>query len=111
LSPETQQAVVAAVEAAAAVDDYNARCRSDGSGRHSDNLNKQLVGKLQLTIMGVQDALFPEHSFRAAQERMQAQFAEDLRRVGGCSGAKEAGLSEQLNGRLRKGVAAIDALP
>ena len=111
LPPETQQVLVNAVEAAAAVDFYNARCRSDDSGRHSHNLNKQLVSKLQITIMGVQDDLFPEHSFRAVQRRFQEQFTEHLRAAGGCQGAKAAGLSEQLNDRFRAGVAAIEALP
>ena len=100
-----------AVEAAAALDFYNARCRSDGSGRHSDNLNKQLVGKLHLTIMGVQDDLFPERSFRAVQRRLQDQFTEDLRQAGGCQGAKDAGVPEQLSDRYRGSIAAIDALP
>ena len=111
LTPETQQVLVNAVEAAAALDFYNARCRSDDSGRHSDNLNKQLVGKLHITIIGVQDDLFPEHSFRAVQRRFQEQFTEDLRAAGGCQGAKAAGVSEQLNERYREGVTAIEALP
>ncbi|HYN77458.1 MAG TPA: hypothetical protein VES73_06675 [Lamprocystis sp. (in: g-proteobacteria)] len=111
LPPETQQLLVAAVEAAAAVDFHNARCRSDESGRHSHNLNKLLVSKLQITIMGVQDDLFPEHSFRAVQQRFQEQFTENLRAAGGCQMAKAAGLADQLNERYRQGIAAIEALP
>lgn len=111
LTPETRQALVTAVEAAAALDFYNARCRSDGSGRHSDNLNKQLAGKLHITIMGVQDDLFPERSFRAVQRRLQDQFTEDLRQAGGCQGAKDAGVPEQLNDRYRGSITAIEALP
>ena len=111
LSPETQQVLVTAVEAAAALDFYDAHCRSDGSGRHSDNLNKQLVGKLRLTIMSVQDDLFPEHSFRAVQRRLQEQFTQDLRQAGGCSGAKDAGVPDQLKERYRAGGVAIEALP
>ncbi len=111
LSPEAQQVLVDAVEAAVALDLYNARCRSDGSGRHSDNLNKQLVSKLRLTIVTVQDEWFPERSFRAVQKRLQEQFTEALGQAGGCKGAKDAGLPEQLNARFRQGVAAIEALP
>lgn len=111
LTPETQQVLVSAVEAAAALDFYNARCRSDGSGRHSDNLNKQLATKLHLTIISVQDDLFPERSFRAVQKRLQEQFTEDLRQAGGCKAAKDAGVPQQLDDRYRQGVTAIEALP
>jgi len=111
LRPETQQVLVDAVEAAAALDFYNARCRSDDSGRNSDNLNKQLVSKLRLTIVTVQDEWFPERDYRAVQKRLVEQSAELLRQAGGCKPAKEAGLPEQLNARYRKGVAAIEALP
>lgn len=111
LSAETTQALVDAVEAAAALDDYNARCRSDDSGRHSDNLNKQLVNKLRLTITTVQDELFPERNYRAVQRRLQEQNAETLRQAGGCKPAKDAGLPEQLNARYRQSVSTIEALP
>ena len=111
LRPETQQVLVDAVEAAAALDFYNARCRSDDSGRNSDNLNKQLVSKLLLTIVTVQDEWFPERDYRAVQKRLVEQSAELLRQAGGCKPTKEAGLPEQLNARYRKGVAAIEALP
>ena len=110
-TPETRAILVDAVEAAAALDFYNARCRSDDSGRHSDNLNKQLVSKLRLTIVTVQDEWFPEHGYRAVQKRLIEQSAELLRQSGGCKAAKEAGLPERLNERYRRGVAAIEALP
>ncbi|WP_295456635.1 hypothetical protein [uncultured Thiodictyon sp.] len=109
LPPQTQQVLVDAVEAAAALDFYNARCRSDDSGRHSNNLNKQLVNKLRLTIVTVQDEMFPERSYRAVQKRLLEQSAAML--AEGCKPAKEAGLPEQLSERYRKGVAAIEALP
>ena len=109
LTPETKQVLVDAVEAAAALDFYNARCRSDDSGRHGNNLNKQLVNKLRLTIVTVQDEMFPEHGYRAAQKRLLEQSAALL--ADGCKAAKEMGLAEQLNERYRKGVAAIEALP
>jgi len=110
-TPETRATLVDAVEAAADLDFYNARCRSDDSGRHSDNLNKQLVSKLRLTIVTVQDEWFPEHGYRAVQKRLIEQSAELLRQSGGCKAAKEAGLPERLSERYRKGVAAIEALP
>ncbi len=111
LTPETRQILVDAVEAAAALDFYNARCRSDDSGRNSDNLNKQLVSKLRLTIVTVQDEWFPEHGYRTVQKRFQEQSTAMLQQAGGCKPAKEAGLPEQLNARYRKGVTAIEALP
>ena len=111
LSPETSQALVAAVEAAAALDDYNARCRSDDSGRHRDNLNKLLVNKLRLTITTVQDELFPERNYRAVQQRLLEQHTETLRQAGGCKPAKDAGLPEQLNARYRQSISTIEALP
>jgi hypothetical protein len=111
LAPETRGVLIEAVEAATALDLYNARCRSDGSGRNSDNLNKQLATKLHLTIVGVQDEVFPERSFRAVQRRLQEQFTEELRAAGGCQGAKDAGMAQQLNARYREGIAAVEALP
>ena len=111
LSAETGQVLVDAVEAAAALDFYNSRCRSDDSGRHTDNLNKQLVNKLRLTITTVQDEFFPERNFRATQKRLLEQNAETLRQAGGCKSAKEAGLPEQLNARYRHSVSTIETLP
>ena len=111
LSPETRSVVVEAVTAAATLDFYNARCRSDDSGRHSDNLNKQLVGKLRLTIVTAEDEFFPDKGYRTVQKRLIEDAAEGLRQAGGCKGAKESGLSETLNTRYRKAVEAIEALP
>jgi hypothetical protein len=102
---------VAAVEAASALDQYNARCRSDVSGRHTDNLNKELVGKLRITVISVQDDHFPEHSYRRAQTRLQEQFLEVLRQAGGCKGAKDSSLPQTLRDRYRTALDAIKALP
>ena len=111
LPAETRAALVEAVSAAATLDFYNARCRSDDSGRHSDNLNKQLVGKLRLTIVAVEDEFFPERGYRAAQKRLVEEAAEQLRQVGGCKAAKAAGLPETLANRHRRAIEAIDTLP
>ena len=111
LDGETEQLLVEAVEAAAALDLYNARCRSDNSGRHTDNLNKELVSKLRTTVMTVQDDHFPEGGFRQAQQRMQEQFLTLLRDAGGCKGAKESGLAERLRSQFQDKLHAIEALP
>ncbi len=111
LEPQTAAILIEAVEAASALDIYNARCRSDGSGRHTDNLNKELVGKLRLTVTSVEDDLFPERDFRRAQQRLQEQFLETLRQAGGCKGAKDSGLPERLRSRFEESLDAIDALP
>ncbi len=108
---ETAAILVSAVEAASALDFYNARCRSDGSGRHMDNLNKELVGKLRLTVISVQDDFFPEHNYRRAQQRLQEQFAETLRQAGGCKGAKNSDLPDRLRARFEESLEAIEALP
>lgn len=111
LDPETEQLLVEAVEAAAALDFYNARCRSDRSGRHLDNLNKELVSKLRLTVITVQDDLFPEGSYRAAQARMQEDFINALREAGGCKAAKDGGLRERLQADYRQKLEAVEDLP
>ena len=111
LDPETEQLLVEAVEAAAALDFFNARCRSDNSGRHIDNLNKELVGKLRVTVISVQDDLFPERDYRRAQQRMQEQFIGVLREVGGCKGAKDSGLRDRLQASFREKLAAVEDLP
>jgi hypothetical protein len=108
---ETAAILISAVETASALDMYNARCRSDGSGRHMDNLNKVLVGKLRLTVISVQDDLFPEHSYRRAQQRLQEQFVETLRQAGGCKGAKDSGLPDRLRAGFQESLDAIDAMP
>lgn len=111
LDPETEQLLVEAVEAAAALDFFNARCRSDNSGRHIDNLNKELVGKLRVTVISVQDDLFPERDYRRAQQRMQEQFIGTLREVGGCKGAKDSGLRDRLQANFRETLEAVEDLP
>lgn len=103
--------LVEAVETANALDLYNARCRSDNSGRFMDNLNKALVGRLRMTILTIQDDLFPERGFRQAQRRMQEQFQETLTQAGGCKGAKESGLPDRIRARHRELMQAIEALP
>jgi len=111
LDPETEQLLVEAVESAAALDFYNARCRSDNSGRSTDNLNKELVSKLRLTVISVQDDHFPEQGYRQAQQRMQEQFLTTLREAGGCKGAKESGLPERLRARYHEKLEAVESLP
>ncbi|MBK1720782.1 hypothetical protein CKO23_00765 [Thiocystis violacea] len=111
LDTETKQLLVDAVEAAADMDLYNTRCRGDVSGRGTDNLNKAMVGKLRTTVLSVLDDLFPEHSYRRAQQRLEADFLVRLRDIGGCQGAKDAGLPEQLRERYQEKLDAIRALP
>jgi hypothetical protein len=111
LDPETEQLLVEAVEAAAALDFFNARCRSDNSGRHMDNLNKEIVGKLRVTVISVQDDLFPERGYRQAQQRMQEQFITALREAGGCKGAKDSGLRDRLQTLFREKLEAVEDLP
>lgn len=103
--------LVEAVESATALDLYNARCRSDNSGRFMDNLNKALVGRLRITVLTIQDDLFPERGFRQAQQRMQDDFAQTLGQVGGCKGVKESGLAERMRARHRELLEAIKTLP
>ena len=111
LDEETEQLLVKAVEAAVELDLYNARCRSDVSGRRTDNLNKTLVSKFRMTVIKVEDDLFPERSYRRVQERLQRDFLNRLREAGGCKGAKQQGMPEQLRGRYDDLMREIDALP
>lgn len=111
LDEHTEQLLVDAVEAAAAVDLYHARCRSDVSGRRTENLNKELVSRFRMTVIDVQDDLFPEGSYRRAQERIQRDFLKDLREAGGCREAKEAGMPERLRKRYDTLMREIEALP
>jgi hypothetical protein len=111
LDEETTQLLVSAVEAAAELDFYNARCRSDQSGRRTENLNKALTGSFRLTVIGVEDRYFPERSYRKAKQRMEAEFLERLKAAGGCSGAKTGGLRDALEARYRETLEAIEALP
>jgi hypothetical protein len=111
LDEETKQLLVQAVETAAELDLYGARCRSDVSGRHTDNLNKELAGKFHMTVLEVEDDLFPERSYRRARERLQHDFLSKLKAVGGCKEAKAAGMPEQLRARYDELTQEIDRLP
>ncbi|TVQ92888.1 MAG: hypothetical protein EA400_03255 [Chromatiaceae bacterium] len=111
LDTETRALLVDAVEAAFALDRYNARCRSDQSGRRTENLNKALTSRFRITVIGVQDDLFPERDYRSAQARMQQQFLEQLRAFDGCAGAKVARWRETLGARYDEAMAGIAALP
>jgi hypothetical protein len=111
LDADTQKLLVEAVEVAVERDHYDARCRSDESGRNTDNLNKELVGKFRLTVIQVEDNLFPEGSYRGAQERLRRDFLDKLRGAGGCKEAKKAGMPEQLRERYDGLMRQIDALP
>jgi len=111
LDEETGQLLVQAVATAARLDLYGSRCRSDASGRHTDNLNKELAGKLRMTVIEVQDDLFPEGSYRRVQERLQRDFFRELKEAGGCKGAKASGLPQQLKSRYDGLMQEIDALP
>ncbi|MEA3278534.1 MAG: hypothetical protein U9Q81_25195 [Pseudomonadota bacterium] len=111
LDEDTERLVVEAVEAAVELDLYNARCRSDVSGRRSDNLNKELISKFRLTVLKVEDDYFPDGSYRKAQERMQREFLAKLKQAGGCKGAKTAGMPETLRERYRSLLDEVDALP
>lgn len=111
IDEQTEQLLVNAVEAAAEFDLYNARCRSDGSGRRTDNLNKELAGKFRMTVLDVEDDLFPERSYRRAKERLQRDFLETLKQVGGCKEAKKAGMPAKLRERYDNLMQEIDALP
>jgi hypothetical protein len=99
--------LVDAVEAAFELDLYNARCRNDESGRATENLNKELVSNLRMTVLDVLDDLFPEGYYRSAQDRMREDFSNRLRDIGGCAGAKAAGMRDSLGARYD---AAMDAI-
>ncbi len=111
LDESTRELLVAAVTAASEVDLYNARCRSDQSGRRTDNLNKLLASKFRLTVLKVQDDFFPEKSYRKAQTRLQEEFLARLKAAGGCPGAKEAGMPAELGDRYQALMREIERLP
>jgi len=111
LDEDTGRLLVQAVEAAAEYDLYNARCRSDLSGRRTDNLNKKLASKFRMTLIKVQDDLFPERSYRRAQERLQSDFLAKLKNAGGCKGAKEQGMPDELRRRYDDLMREIEQLP
>ncbi|SDY13498.1 hypothetical protein SAMN05421644_13226 [Allochromatium warmingii] len=111
LDAAIQAQLVEAVTAAVELDAYHARCRSDGSGRRTENLNKLIVSKLRLTILSVQDDFFPERSYRRTQERLERDFIEQLQAVGGCAGAKTSPLPDTLRQRYDTALEAIRRLP
>jgi hypothetical protein len=110
LDEQTTQLLVDAVEAAVELDLYNARCRSDQSGRRTDNLNKLLASRFRITVIGVQDRYFPERSYRKAKERIQNDLLERLKTAGGCTEAK-TGLRDALDARYDETLRALEALP
>ncbi|WP_343032176.1 hypothetical protein [Allochromatium palmeri] len=111
LDADTQALLVEAVEAAADLDAYHARCRGDGSGRRLENLSKLIVGKLRTTVLTVQDDLFPERNYRRTQERLERDFVERLQAAGGCQGAKDSTLPEELRQRYEAALESIQQLP
>jgi hypothetical protein len=111
LDETTERLLVDAVTAASEVDLYHSRCRSDVSGRRTSNLNKTLVSKFRMTVLKVEDDLFPEGSYRRAQERLQRDFLAKLKEAGGCEEAKRAGMPEQLRERYDELVREIERLP
>lgn len=111
IDPETSRILIEAVTAAAEIDLYHARCRGDISGRRTDNLNGLLVSKLRITVLTVKDDLFPEHSYRASEQRLERDFLATLRMADGCQGAKASGLPSQLSDRYEKALGAIQRLP
>jgi hypothetical protein len=111
LDEDTRQLLVEAVEAAYSLDLYHARCRSDGSNRRTENLNKLLASRLRTTVLRVQDDLFPERNYRLVQERLRNDFLEMLRERGGCAGVKDSDLPIELRARYDEKMRAIEALP
>jgi hypothetical protein len=111
LDEPTEQLLVEAVEAAYALDLYHARCRSDGSNRRTENLNKLLASRMRMTVLRVQDDIFPERNYRRVQERLQSDFLEMLRERGGCAGVKDSDLPAELRARYDEKIRAIEALP
>lgn len=111
LDDETEQLLVDAVTAAVELDLYNARCRRDLSGRRTENLNKELVSRFRTTVIRVQDSLFPERSYRKAQERLQEEFLQRLRQAGGCKEAKTGGMADALGKRYDQLMREIEAVP
>jgi hypothetical protein len=107
LDEQTEQLLINAVEAAFELDLFNNRCRSDQSGRRTENLNKELVSRFRMTVLDVQDDLFPEGYYRDAQARMQRDFLARLRDMGGCAGAKEARLRDVLGARYDAAMAEL----
>lgn len=111
LDAETQALLVEAVEAAHDIDAYHARCRGDGSGRRTENLSKLIVSRLRTTVLTVKDDFFPERNYRRVQERLERDFTERLQAAGGCPGAKDSTLPEELRQRYETAIEAIRQRP
>lgn len=111
LDEQTQAMIVDAVEAAFELDLYNNRCRQDLSGRRSENLNKVLASGFRMTVLDAQDDLFPEGYYRDSQARMTEDFLSRLREMGGCSGAKEAKLRDELRERYELAMEGLERFP
>jgi hypothetical protein len=111
LDEQTKALIVDAVEAAFELDLYNNRCRHDRSGRRTENLNKTLASGFRMTVIDAQDDLFPEGYYRDAQERMTRDFLARLREMGGCAGAKEAKLRDELRARYENAMQQLDQFP
>jgi PleD family two-component response regulator len=111
LDETTEVLLIEAVEAAYALDLYHARCRSDGSNRRTENLNKLLASRMRLTVLRVQDDVFPERNYRKVQERLQREFVATLNANGGCAGVKDSELPAELRARYDEKIKAIEALP
>lgn len=111
IDADTERLLVEAVTAAVELDLYNARCRSDSAGLRTENLNKVLASRFRLTVIRVQDDMFPERSYRRVQERLQQDFLNRLREAGGCREAKQAGMPQELNDRYDRLMREIQALP
>lgn len=110
-SEETEQLLVEAVEVAVRVDLFHARCRADESNRRTENLNKMIASKFHMTVIGVQDDLFPERSYRRAQERLERDFAAMLRAAGGCQAARDSGIADEMTQRYQELYSTIERLP
>lgn len=111
LGEQTERLLVEAVAAAAELDLYYARCRSDVSGRRTDDLNKELVGKFRITVLQVEDTLFPERAYRRVRERLEREFLAELERIGGCEKAKAAGMPNRLRERYDELLEEVERLP
>ncbi|WP_256091586.1 hypothetical protein [Candidatus Thiosymbion oneisti] len=111
LDAETEELLVAVVEVATELDLYNTRCRRDRSGRRVDNLNKELVSKFRMTVLQIEDELFPERSYRRAQERLQRESLARLKQIGGCEEAKKAGMPNRLRVRYDDLMGKLERLP
>jgi hypothetical protein len=99
LDQPTRERILEAVQAAYELDFYNNRCRNDRSGRRTENLNKELASRFRMTVIDALDDLTPEGYYRDAQARMERELLDLLREMGGCAGAKAAGLPDDLRER------------